>query len=134
MAMGAVLGVASILTQTAGSVMGQRYQSQQDKLRQRTAEVQAADTNAAYTEELNRTVSTIKAIRASAGVPADSPSTRSYIAEQARISDINRSKAVGANQLQAEAASNDAGYHSRLAGLTLLGGVAKAGGYAFSSG
>ena len=128
-----ILTVGSMLISAGGGFMGQKYEQEQAKIRARVGEVRARDTESGYTEELNRTISTIKAIRASTGASPDSPSTAAVIGTETGRSDINRRREAGAERVAAEAARSDASFMGRLAGLTLLGGVAKAGGYALGS-
>ncbi|MDI7862531.1 hypothetical protein MRS76_11220 [Rhizobiaceae bacterium n13] len=122
---------ASALTGAAGIIgaVGQ-YQAGKNAAAQseyaaEVGKVQADQIDANYREELNSTIANIRAIRASAGVGANSPTGRAIEAGHAEASDRDRRIDVGSKRMQATQDENDARFRRSSANMALLGGTAK---------
>lgn len=129
---GALTGVAGIVG-AMGQSAGQDYQAAQAERAAQVGRVQADQIDANYREELNSTIANIRAIRASAGVGANSPTGMAVEAEQQRRSDRDRRIDVGSRRMQANQDEADADFYRSSARTSLLGGVAKSLPYFFGA-
>lgn len=125
----AVAGAAGTVMQGQMQAAGAEHQAQQAEFQQQTAEINATQSNAYYTDRLRKTFSTIDAMRAGAGM-GDSPTSIAYKAEQARINEQQRSSAVLGNEAQAKQSQADAAFYSAAASdYTTLSYVNAAAGF-----
>lgn len=124
--------VAPILTGLSGIVgaVGQyqagNHAAAQSKRAAEVGRVQADQIDASYRDELNSTLSNIKAIRSSAGVGSDSPTGQAIEAGQVKTSNRDRIIEVGSKRMQATQDDADAKFRKSAAKLSLFGGTAKA--------
>lgn len=134
MAGGAALSALSLGTSIAGTVIstGQKISQQEEraaasKRAAKAGRIKADQADAAYRSELNDTLATIDAIRASTGAAAGSPTSIAVKKEQRRNSDINRRKRVVSHQLEAAEHDRNAENHERAKrgafGIGLLKGI-----------
>lgn len=103
-----------------GEYQGKSYEASKAKRAGEIARVQADQIDAQYREELSSTISNIRAIRASAGVGANSPSERAYIAEQERVSSRERRIVAGGKRMQANQYDSDSRFLRRSARFSLF--------------
>lgn len=129
----AALGLVGGLVGAYGQYQAGQYQAQQSQRAAQVARVQADQTDASYRDELNSTISNIRAVRSSAGVGANSPTGMAIEAGQERTSDRDRSIEVGNKQMQATQYENDARAQRSSAKWSLLGGTAKSLGNFFGT-
>ncbi|MFG1247266.1 hypothetical protein [Xanthobacter flavus] len=113
---------ASSMFGAYGQSQGQRYQAAVAERDAMVAKTQAAQTDTALREELNRTLSNIGSIRASAGVGLDSPTTQAVMDEQRRVSDRERRTRVENLNIQANAKRDEAAFRRSAANMALVGG------------
>lgn len=118
-----VLGLAGSLIGAVGQYQGQQYAASQSKRAAEVGKVQADQIDASYREELNSTISNIRAIRASAGVGANSPTGMAIEAKQAETSNRDRRIEVGSKRMQANQDESDAAFRKSSAGWALAGGA-----------
>lgn len=123
---GASLAIGGLvgLVRGVGAYQGTRYEAEKAKRAGDIAKVQADQVDAQYREDLNATISNIRAIRASVGMDPDSPSARAYVAEEERVSSRERRIRAGGLRMQAEQDYADAKFLRRSAKWSLLGGIA----------
>lgn len=117
------LGLASSLVGAFGQYQAQQYQAEQSKRAAEVGRVQADQIDASYRDELNSTISNIRAIRASSGAGALSPTGIAIEDKQQRTSDRDRRIDVGSKRMQATQDENDAKFRRSSAGWALLGGA-----------
>lgn len=120
----ALSGIGSLVG-AFGQFQAQSYQAEQSKRAAQVGRIQADQVDASYRDELNSTISNIRAIRASAGVDPNSPTGIAYEDEQQRRSDRDRKIDVGSKRMQAKQDEDDARFRKSSAGVALIGGVAK---------
>lgn len=125
-----VLGIAGMGAKAVGSVAqgigdARANQSEADKsvLAWRVGEVQADQIDASYRNELDATLRNIRAIQASSGVAAGSPSGDAVAAVEAEASDRDRRVAVASARLQSNQSLADSFMFRRAARWSLFGGV-----------
>nr|DAH75486.1 MAG TPA: hypothetical protein [Caudoviricetes sp.] len=105
--------------------MGQSQSAQQAKTAATVGRIQADQIDSSYRDELTSTINNIRAIRATTGVAADSPTTQAIEAYNTKTSDRNRSRDVASRQIQANQSEQDAKFFKTSAGVSLFGGAAK---------
>lgn len=98
---GVGLQVAGALSKGKGTSDSLSFQSEQATRNARAGRVAADQTDAFLRDELESTVSHIKAIRASAGMK-DSPTSDAVIAKESEVSDSQRRIKVGSMRAQAD--------------------------------
>lgn len=118
------LGLAGSLVSAVGQYEGSQYAAQQSDRAAQVGRIQADQVDANYREELNSTISNIRAIRASAGVGAMSPTGMAVEAKQEETSNRDRKIEVGSKRMQANQDENDARFRRSSANWALLGGAA----------
>lgn len=119
-----ILQGASSLVQGGGAYRAGQFEAEQSKRAGEIARVQADQIDAQYRDELRTTLSNIRAIRASAGGGADSPSTLAVMAEEERVSRRQRRIEVGGRRMQASQHDSDAAIKRSSARWALGGAVA----------
>lgn len=119
-----ILGLAGSLVGTVGQYQGQQYAADQSKRAAQVGRIQADQIDANYRDELNSTLSNIRAIRASAGVGANSPTGMAVEAKQETTSDRDRQIEVGSKRMQANQDEADAKFRKSSAKWSLIGGAA----------
>lgn len=119
-----VIGLAGSLIGAFGEKAGQDYEAAKSKRAAEVGRVQADQIDASYREELNSTISNIRAIRASAGVGANSPTGMAIEAKQQKTSDRDRRIDVGSKRMQATQDDADAKFRKSAAKTALFGGIA----------
>lgn len=121
------LSVGSTAVKTVGGMAG----AQQDKLaaesRSRMAKIQSDQTEASALDDLRRQVGNIKAIRASAGASAASPTTQAILDAERKTSRINLAKKKASFKLDELQGKADSKLYGAKAMMTLLGGGFKVG-------
>lgn len=125
--MGAALTMMALTGASAGfkaygESQAQNYQAAVAERDAMVAKTQAAQTDTALREELNRTLARIGTIRASANVGLDSPTTQAVMDEQRRISDRERRTRVENLDIQANAKRDEAAFRRSAANMALIGG------------
>ena len=105
-----------------GESQAQTYQAAVAERDAMVAKTQAAQTDTALREELNRTLARIGTIRASANVGLDSPTTQAVMDEQRRVSDRERRIRVENLDIQANAKRDEAAFRRSAANMALVGG------------
>lgn len=113
---------ASTGFQAYGASQAQGYQAAVAERNALVAKTAAAQTDTQLREELNRTLSNISAVRASAGVGLNSPTTGAVMDEQRRIADRERRIRVGNLEAQGRASEDEARFRRSAAQTALLGG------------
>lgn len=119
----AISGIGSLVS-VYGQYQAGQHAAAQSKQAAEVGKIQADQVDASYRDELNSTISNIRAIRASAGVEAFSPTSVAYEAEQQKRSDRDRKIEVGSKRMQATQDEADARFRKSAARTSLLGGVA----------
>ncbi|MDQ0132665.1 hypothetical protein J2T08_000566 [Neorhizobium galegae] len=119
-----VVGLAGSLIGAFGEKQGQDYEAAKSKRAAEVGRVQADQIDSSYREELNSTISNIRAIRASAGVGANSPTGMAIEAKQEKTSDRDRRIDVGSKRMQATQDDADAKFRKSAAKTALFGGIA----------
>lgn len=123
------MGIAAALTgfgslvSAYGTFAAGKQAAAQSRQAAEVGRIQADQIDAGYRDELNSTISNIRAIRSSAGVEAFSPTGVAYEAEQQRRSDRDRKIEVGSKRMQANLDENDARFRKTAANISLLGNV-----------
>ena len=125
--MGAALTMMALTGASAGfkaygESQAQNYQAAVAERDAMVAKTQAAQTDTALREELNRTLARIGTIRASANVGLDSPTTQAVMDEQRRVSDRERRTRVENLNIQANAKRDEAAFRRSAATMALVGG------------
>jgi len=115
----------SLIMGGMASAQGDAYQAAQSKEDAQIAKIQGLQTSTAYADNLNTTISNIKAIRAATGADPNSPSTAAYIQTQTDNSDRDRDIAVTGKEMEADQYSSDAMFYNSAASSALLGGAVK---------
>jgi hypothetical protein len=133
MAVGGILMGISSLVGAIGTFQAQKFQQQKAKEQAQVGRIQADQIDTAYREELSSTLNNIRAIRATTGVAADSPTTLAVENQQTKISDRNRSRDVANRQMQANEHDASARFLGSAANVSLFGGVAKSLPYFFGA-
>lgn len=123
-AAGIISGISGIMG-AFGQYQSGQYAAAQSKRAAEVGRVQADQIDASYRDELNSTISNIKAIRSSAGVSVNSPTGLAIDAAQEKTSDRDRRIDVGSKRMQANQDDNDARFRKSSATFSLLGGTAK---------
>ncbi|ASY64480.1 hypothetical protein SJ05684_c30560 [Sinorhizobium sojae CCBAU 05684] len=119
-----VLGLAGGLVSAYGQYQAGNQAAAQSQRAAQVGRVQADQIDASYRDELNSTISNIRAIRASAGVGANSPTQMAIEAKQQKTSDRDRKIEVGSKRMQARQDEDDARFRRSSARMALFGGVA----------
>lgn len=133
MGISAIFMGLSSLVGAYGTYAGQKHQQQQAKNAATAGHIQADQIDTAYREELTSTLNNIRAIRATTGVAANSPTTLAVEAGQEKISDRNRTRDVANRKMQARQDEADAKFLGKAANVSLFGGVAKSLPYFFGA-
>lgn len=120
--MATALTIASTVVSTMGGMAGAQQEKMAAKSRAKMAEIQSDQTQASSLDDLRRQVSNIKAIRASAGASAQSPTTQAIIDAERKISAENLEKRKAAYRLEALQARADAKLIQQKNMMTILGG------------
>lgn len=121
---GPALQATSLIMGAVGDYEGKGWQAQQLKNRAQQGRIQAAQVDTAHREELTSKLAGIDAIRASAGVSANSPTALGIRAGNEATSDRNRTCDVANREMQARQDEADAKYLLGARKFTLFGGVA----------
>ena len=116
---------AASLAIGVGGLVGNNQSAQTAKDQAGLARVQANETDTAYREDLMSTISNIRAIRASTGVGANSPTGVAIEQRQEQLSDRNRVTAVTGKRLEAQSQDRAAGAYQTAGVMSLFGGAAK---------
>lgn len=119
-----ILGLAGGLVSAYGQYEASNYAAAQSERAAQVGRVQADQIDASYREELNSTISNIRAIRASAGVGANSPTQMAIESKQERTSNRDRKIEVGSKRMQATQDEQDARFRRSSARMALFGGAA----------
>lgn len=125
------MGIAAALSGLGGLVgaYGQyqagKYAAAQSERAAQIGRVQADQIDASYRDELNSTISNIRAIRAGTGVGASSPTQMAIEADQEKTSRRDRIIEVGSKRMQATQDEADARFRRSAARVSLFGGVAQ---------
>lgn len=119
-----ILGLAGSLVGAVGQSRGMQHEAQQSQRAAQVGRINADQIDANYRDELNSTISNIRAIRASAGVGANSPTQRAFEAKQEQTSNRDRKIEVGSKRMQATQDDNDARFKRSSAKMALVGGAA----------
>jgi sugar/nucleoside kinase (ribokinase family) len=119
-----VLGLAGSLVGAVGQSKASNYAAQQSARAAQVGRVQADQVDASYRDELNSTISNIRAIRASSGTGANSPTGMAIEAKQEDTSNRDRRIEVGNKNMQANQDDADAKFRRSSAKTALFGGVA----------
>lgn len=119
-----ILALAGSLVGAVGEYRAGQYGAQQSERAAQQGRVQADQIDANYRDELNSTISNIRAIRAASGVGARSPTGMAIEDKQQRVSDRDRRIDVGSRRMQATQDENDARFRRSSAGWALVGGIA----------
>lgn len=120
--MATALTIASTVVSTMGGMAAAKQEKMAAKSRAKMAEIQSDQTQASSLDDLRRQVSNIKAIRASAGASAQSPTTQAIIDAERKISAENLEKRKAAYRLEALQARADAKLIQQKNMMTILGG------------
>lgn len=120
----AAMGLSTLLG-AVGSYMGQKAEQHQREVAAQAGRIQADQVDAAYRDELGSTLNNIRAIRATTGVGADSPTTIAIQDKQTQVSDRNRTRDVANRKIQATEDENSARILGASANMSLLGGTVK---------
>lgn len=118
-----IIGLAGSLVGAVGQYQAQNHAAAQSKRAAKVGRIQADQIDASYRDELNSTISNIRAIRATAGVGANSPTQMAYEDEQEKVSNRDRKIEVGSKQMQANQDEEDARFRKSSANWALLGGA-----------
>lgn len=110
---GAVLQVGSGITQAAGESRALAFRAAEAKKAEYAGRTAAAETDATLRAELSDVLANIRAIRASAGVRPDSPTTQAILEEETRVSERERRIRVGNINRQADSDADSARYLRR---------------------
>lgn len=119
---GTGLQVMGGIEQARGQAAGYQYREAQAQRQAFNARTAADQTDAFLRDELAVTLGNIAAIRAAAGVGADSPTGQAIIAKEQDISDRQRRIKVGNIQSQADQSEADARYFNFAASNALSTG------------
>jgi hypothetical protein len=122
-AAGPILGLAGSLVSAVGQSQADKYAAAQSERAAQVGRIQADQIDANYRDELNSTISNIRAIRASAGVGANSPTGMAIEAKQQKTSDRDRKIDVGSRRMQATQDEQDAAFRRSSAKYALIGGA-----------
>jgi len=133
MGISAVFMGLSSLVGAVGAYQGKKHEQQQAKNAATAGHIQADQIDTAYREELTSTLNNIRAIRATTGVAADSPTGLAIEAANERTSDRNRTRDVANRKIQARQLESDARFLGQSANMSLFGGVAKSLPYFFGA-
>jgi len=131
--MEAAFMLAGGLVQAAGASAGQKWEAEKAKRAAEIGRVQANQVDASYRRELNSTISSIRAFRASSGAAIDSPTGMAIEANEAAKSDRDRKIEVGNRRMQSTQDEADARFRKSAAKLALFGGTATSLGKFFGS-
>lgn len=123
-AAGALTGIGGLIGVFGNYQAGQQAAAQSKRAAQ-VGRIQADQVDASYRDELNSTISNIRAIRAGAGVGGFSPTGMAIEADQERISTRDRRIEVGNRRMQANQDEDDARFRKSAATWSLIGGTAK---------
>ena len=121
---GIMSGVSGIVG-AMGQAAGQKWEAEKAKRAAEIGRVQADQIDASYRDELNSTISNIRAIRSSSGASVNSPTGRAIEADQEKISNRDRKIDVGSRRMQATQDEADAKFRRSAAKTALFGGIAK---------
>lgn len=127
-AAGLLSGIMSGISGVVGAMGASAAQSWEAQKAKRAAEVgrvRADQIDASYRDELNSTISNIRAIRSSSGASPYSPTGMAIEANQEKISNRDRKIDVGNQRMQANQDEADAKFRKSAASTALFGGVAK---------
>lgn len=119
----AVLGGVGMIFQGIGQQQADEYSAQKSEEAAQVGKIQADEIDAGSRQDLNTTISNIRAIRASVGGDPGSPSTEAYIDTETAASDRVRQIKVGSALLQSDQDSQDAAFYKSSASSALLGGA-----------
>ena len=120
-----LLMIGSTAVSAIGGAVGLSHEAKQAETRAKIGRMQADQIEAGYRNELATTLNNIRAIRATTGVGADSPTTRAIEGKNTVISDRNRTRDMANRRIQATEDENAGRYKRFSAGMALLGGGAK---------
>ena len=115
--------MASIAVSTMGNVAGGKQEQRQAESRARMAKIQSDQTEATSLDELRRQIGNIKAIRASAGASAKSPTTQAIIDSERRVSQQNLDKKKASYKLDELQALADKKIYKSKAAMSLASGA-----------
>ncbi len=127
------LQVAGGISKARGEAAGYQYKEAQAQRQAFAARTAADQTDAGLRDELSVTLGNIAAIRAAAGVGADSPTGMAIEDRNATISDRQRRIRVGNYMTQADQSDADARYFNYAAGSALETGYLNAFGTGLKS-
>lgn len=116
--------LAGGLASAIGQSQAQEYAAAQSKRAAQIGKIQADQIDASYRAELNDTISSIRALRAGAGVGMDSPTGMAIEANEERKSNRDRRIEVGNRRMQAFQDEQDARFRKRAGQVALFSGVA----------
>lgn len=119
---GTGLQVAGGLSRAKGEAAAYQHKEAQAQREARAARIAADQTDAFFRDELNTTLATIDAIRASSGVNVDSPTGQALRARETEVSDRQRKIKVGNLRMQADQSERDSAFYRYAAGRTLKTG------------
>lgn len=111
------------ILQARSEAQGLGFKSGEAAVAARHGKIAADETDAALRRELDTVIGNIRAIRASAGVDPNSPTTRAILAEETKVSDRERRIRVGNIMAQVGSDERAAGQLKKLSGQTWLYGT-----------
>lgn len=115
------LSMASTAVQGYGEYKAGQYEAAQSKAAAEAGRAAADQTETALSRELTETVASIQAIRSSAGVGFDSPTTQAILKGERTESARQRRIEGGNLRRQATQDDNDARFRRSAARMTLIG-------------
>lgn len=125
MAIGGILAGISSLVGVFGSFQEAKFKQAQAKEAAEVGRINADQIDTAYRDELSSTLNNIRAIRATTGAAADSPTSIAVQDKQEEVSDRNRSRDVANRKMQANSDEASGKFLGSSASMSLFGGVAK---------
>lgn len=111
--------VGATAAKSLGDYASSKHAQGISSLRAKAAKTRAAQVSAAHTNDLNMTLDTIRAIRASSGVGANSPTQIAVERKNIDIATKNRIVAVGNERIEAAQARQDEKFQKRLGYINL---------------
>lgn len=104
-AVAAGASAGSSLFRAAGESRAARFKAEEAARAARAGRIAAAETDTQMREELRSVIGNIRAIRASAGIVSDSPTTAAVIGEEERVAD--RERRIRVSNIMAQAESDE---------------------------
>jgi hypothetical protein len=126
----ALQGVSTMMG-AKGEAAGMQYDAQKADRAAKVARIEADQTQTVLTNELNTTISNIRAVRASTGANPDSPTSRAIIDGETKVSEREQRIRRGNSMMQAAQSEDDARFYRSASKKVLRGAaIGAAGGFA----